>query len=346
MLPVNSALVKTKETPCLEVTKILKKVDGVCYVIQVTARTPEVPFGDAFETITKQCITATGRDKCRYLFTASVQFSKFSMLKGVIKNAAFKGISDYVRILEEVLQDIVKRVGFGVEPVIEKKEEKKEIKAAEEPSWIEWIREPIFAPLPKKIRVLPWVAPIEIETGSLKETIFKCMWCPLFLGIMALLFLWLFYGKAEKLTREEDGWVSLWWKEGFVDREAPIVQRYFPATMEDLIRDEQRGLLEREKAWARGLYDLEELGDWVMERWNGTEHEDWHHSENDARDLLYRGMRCKVTRMRVRLRWFMEAIKRLDRAIVVGQYVNWVTDKWGDDEGELKKRIREVNKVE
>jgi hypothetical protein len=109
-VPVSNPILKEKDTPCIETIKVLKADDHLCYVVDVTAKTPNVPYGDSFEMRTRYCIMAQGAGSCRVKLSITTHFLKSIMLKGIIKSASMKGFSEYRKIFVRTLEEASKPV--------------------------------------------------------------------------------------------------------------------------------------------------------------------------------------------------------------------------------------------
>lgn len=96
MFNVNQPMVKVKETDCEENQIIIKKDDHLCYVVDTYASTLNLPYGDAFQTVTRYVITFVASGKCRLMIRIGTKWFKSPMVKGIIKNAAIKGLSDFI----------------------------------------------------------------------------------------------------------------------------------------------------------------------------------------------------------------------------------------------------------
>ena len=111
MFSVNVPMTKVKETECVEVQTILTKKEQLCYVVDCYSKTPSLPYGDAFQTSSRFCITFVSKSSCRILITIGVRFFKNPMVKGttscermkcdiligIIRSSAIKGLSDYFK---------------------------------------------------------------------------------------------------------------------------------------------------------------------------------------------------------------------------------------------------------
>jgi VAD1 Analog of StAR-related lipid transfer domain len=111
LVPVNSSMLKEKDTPCIETITVSVAEPHLRYIVDVCAKTPNVPFGDAFELRTRYCMTAEGASACRLKLCITIHFYKSFMLKGVIKSASVKGFSDYTALLVALLHEAARPVG-------------------------------------------------------------------------------------------------------------------------------------------------------------------------------------------------------------------------------------------
>lgn len=326
MLPVNSALVRTKETQCMEVSKILRKEEYLNYVVEVTAKTPDVPFGDAFETVTRQCMTAIESDKCRYIFSYSIVFYRSSMLKGVIKNAAFKGLYDYAKLLEKFLQDVAKQA--GLKPSIPEAILPHEEAIEEEGLFI--------SPAPKKIKLLPFVPPIQLDQGNLLTQSIKVIISPPTIIAILLLF-------SLSLFMNIRHWYTSDYTLEYRDESIPLA---FPLTIVDLVLKESREfskenwmnrLAENEMKWINDNINLDDdtwkrflqsiVVDYPINANQFNDTQNWYSTDYHNLDRLYNILRHKVDHMRIKLGIILEKIKHLDKSILMSRYVNWLMDR-------------------
>ena len=81
MFKVDNPMTKVKETDCVEAQTLLKKNEHLCYVVDCQSRTVNMPYGDAFQTTTRYCITFASAQSCRLLITIGVAFSKNPLVK-------------------------------------------------------------------------------------------------------------------------------------------------------------------------------------------------------------------------------------------------------------------------
>lgn len=95
------------------------------YIIEEITKTPEVPYGDTFQTVTRYCITWKSKDSCQLLITCGIDWLKNPLVKGLIKGAAMKGVSETSKaILEIVVNELLpQRKAIINEKLSEKKSE-------------------------------------------------------------------------------------------------------------------------------------------------------------------------------------------------------------------------------
>ncbi|KAL1918039.1 uncharacterized protein VTP21DRAFT_3305 [Calcarisporiella thermophila] len=71
-------------------------------VVESRSRTPQVPFGDVFETVYRCCLTKE-RNKTRLRVTAGVLFRKSLLFEGVIERTAMDGMGSYFQEILSLL---------------------------------------------------------------------------------------------------------------------------------------------------------------------------------------------------------------------------------------------------
>ncbi|KAL7750143.1 hypothetical protein RI367_004315 [Sorochytrium milnesiophthora] len=81
-----------KVADCTETQTLLVNEDFVL-VIEVTTKTPGVPFGEHFSTVSRVCVTYVAPKRCRILVTFRVDFTKSLMWEGKIERGATDGCS-------------------------------------------------------------------------------------------------------------------------------------------------------------------------------------------------------------------------------------------------------------
>ena len=74
-----------------------------CYVVEVSAHTPDVPYGDHFHIMNRFCLTAIGPQKSRLRMSPGVVFEKSTIWKGKIEKGSHDALVEYGRELEQTL---------------------------------------------------------------------------------------------------------------------------------------------------------------------------------------------------------------------------------------------------
>lgn len=75
------------------------------YIIEELNKTPDVPYGDTFQTVTRYCITWKDHESCNLLITCGIEWLKNPLVKGLIKGAAMKGLSDTAKAILEIVNN-------------------------------------------------------------------------------------------------------------------------------------------------------------------------------------------------------------------------------------------------
>ncbi|KAJ3181603.1 SNF1-interacting protein [Gaertneriomyces sp. JEL0708] len=104
IMPLSNPMLKIKEAEVIFNFKLIKKVDFLCYVVESTSKTPDVPYGDAFSPVTRYCITWAGVGSCRVSMYVGLKWWKSVMVKGLIRGAAMKGLADTCADIISALQ--------------------------------------------------------------------------------------------------------------------------------------------------------------------------------------------------------------------------------------------------
>lgn len=87
------------------ITDANENVDFDDYIsVLTTTRTPDAPSGNAFSTKTRSCFTWAANNCCRVQVTTTVEWTKGSLLKGVITSSALDGQKVYHTELVKVIK--------------------------------------------------------------------------------------------------------------------------------------------------------------------------------------------------------------------------------------------------
>ncbi len=131
VMPMNNPMLKVKEATCIETQRIVNKVEHVRYVIEVRVKTPDVPYGDTFDCVTRYCITWKSAKECRVTSGTEVDFVKSTMMKGMIRGAASKGTMESAQSFLVTLKEALS--GTHKKPKDDKEVKEAEIQRPEAP---------------------------------------------------------------------------------------------------------------------------------------------------------------------------------------------------------------------
>ena len=136
-VPINNPMVKAKELDVVSNHELLTCDENNCYVVTFRNATPNAPYGDAFTTETKFCITKLTSKSCKILITNGINFTKSVLVKGIIKSNGLKGLADSASLIidtliqhEEVKKFVPKDQVIAIAPIKYYK------KSSESTNWI------------------------------------------------------------------------------------------------------------------------------------------------------------------------------------------------------------------
>ncbi|KAI9302210.1 hypothetical protein BJ944DRAFT_242579 [Cunninghamella echinulata] len=113
-MPVANPIVRMKEAEVEETQILLKKQDYLCYVIQISTKTPALPYADAFIPSVKYCITYINDSRCKLTCHIGVRWVKYVMVKAIVTRAALKGMSDSIGVFIPILENVSKSIEENV----------------------------------------------------------------------------------------------------------------------------------------------------------------------------------------------------------------------------------------
>lgn len=105
ILPVNNPMVKLKEAEVVETQIVQKKEDYIRYVVQISTKTAQLPYADAFVPSIRYCITWVNKSQCKLTCSMGVKFIKSVLVKGMISKAALKGMGESLATFIPILQN-------------------------------------------------------------------------------------------------------------------------------------------------------------------------------------------------------------------------------------------------
>ncbi|KAL0094082.1 hypothetical protein F4703DRAFT_1924803 [Phycomyces blakesleeanus] len=105
IMPVSNPMVKVKEAEVVENQVILKKEDYIRYVVQISTKTAQLPYADAFIPSVRYCISWISPTESKLVFHMGVKFVKSVMVKGMISKAALKGMGESIAMFSTLLEE-------------------------------------------------------------------------------------------------------------------------------------------------------------------------------------------------------------------------------------------------
>ncbi|KAI9301593.1 hypothetical protein BJ944DRAFT_252193 [Cunninghamella echinulata] len=96
VMPVNNPMVKVKEADVVETQVMLKVEDHIRYVVQISTKSAQLPYADAFIPSIRYCISWVSKSQCRLSICMGVKFVKNILVKGMVMKAALKGMGESI----------------------------------------------------------------------------------------------------------------------------------------------------------------------------------------------------------------------------------------------------------
>jgi hypothetical protein len=108
-LPMNNPMLKAKAID-VNITLKASSIDEYFkYVIDLTAATPQVPYGDCFTNETRYCITWINSNASKLIISNGTTFVKSTMMKSMIKSSCVKASADAAAELFQLLSEKISR---------------------------------------------------------------------------------------------------------------------------------------------------------------------------------------------------------------------------------------------
>lgn len=109
MHPLNNPIIKAKETQCIEKMTVKTVKPYVLYIVDVTAATPDILYGDAFVTRSRVAISFKTRASCRVQAWFGMRWTRSVLVKSIIKATAKSGFVEYVGHFKQIIREEVGR---------------------------------------------------------------------------------------------------------------------------------------------------------------------------------------------------------------------------------------------
>ncbi|KAI9321723.1 hypothetical protein BX666DRAFT_2023819 [Dichotomocladium elegans] len=119
ILPVSNPMVKIKEAEVVETQVLLKKEEYIRYVVQISTKTAQLPYADAFVPSVRYCISWMSKSSCKLTCSIGVKFVKSVLVKGMISKAAIKGMGESIQQFVPILvRETNAMAGKGLAPAV------------------------------------------------------------------------------------------------------------------------------------------------------------------------------------------------------------------------------------
>ncbi|ORX45898.1 hypothetical protein DM01DRAFT_1311533, partial [Hesseltinella vesiculosa] len=110
VMPVNNPMVKAKEADVVETQVLLKKDPYLRYVVQISTKSAQLPYADAFIPSIRYCISWAGPNQCHISVCLGVKFVKNILVKGMVMKAAMKGMGESITQFMPIVMDSVQSI--------------------------------------------------------------------------------------------------------------------------------------------------------------------------------------------------------------------------------------------
>lgn len=124
ILPVNNPMVKLKEAEVVETQVVHKKEDYIRYVVQISTKTAQLPYADAFVPSIRYCISWVNKSQCKLTCSMGVKFIKSVLVKGMISKAALKGMGESLATFIPILQKEANKLAGNTKATTDDQNEK------------------------------------------------------------------------------------------------------------------------------------------------------------------------------------------------------------------------------
>ncbi|KAI8143142.1 hypothetical protein BJV82DRAFT_611536 [Fennellomyces sp. T-0311] len=305
ILPVSNPMVKLKEAEVVETQSILKKEEYIRYVVQISTKTAQLPYADAFIPSVKYCISWISKTQCKLTCSMGVKFIKSVMVKGIISKAALKGMSEsivsFVPILEEKAAELNGSKKSMDEPLVRTAtlSRKSHVAAKESP------RKSTTTESEKSsssFDVMGWLTTAYDTVSSLPLSIHA--------GLLSLVILWMM-------------WSWLFRASTPAEEPLPVIPQAVGRAV--YLRDLEDGLLKTELQPA--YIDTESFQMFLATRpINGSTSHQWFNINHRrmAVELLF--SRERVAMLRHDMLVIFQMLNQVDAQLLENEYINWLLD--------------------
>ncbi|KAI9268822.1 hypothetical protein BDA99DRAFT_546152 [Phascolomyces articulosus] len=312
ILPVNNPMVKLKEAEVVETQYILKKEEYIRYVVQISTKTAQLPYADAFIPSVKYCISWVSRTQCKLTCSMGVKFVKSVLVKGMISKAALKGMGDsivsFVPILEEKAIELNGNKASADQPLVRTStlSRQSHVSTKESPrksATSSSSTSSSTSPSNSSFDIMEWINTITETVSAIPFTIRA--------GLTGLFVLWILWSWLFRSSSKSDEFIR------------PLSPQ--PDGRAVYLRDLENGLLNTE---LQPTYvDAESFQLFLTTRpMNGTVTHQWFNPKHRrmAVELLF--SRERVAMLRHDMLVIFQMLNQIDAQLLENEYINWLLD--------------------
>ncbi|KAI9494450.1 hypothetical protein BDB00DRAFT_818072 [Zychaea mexicana] len=318
ILPVSNPMVKVKEAEVVETQVILKKEDYIRYVVQISTKTAQLPYADAFIPSVKYCISWVSKTQCKLTCSMGVKFVKSVLVKGMISKAALKGMGEsivsFVPILEEkvaelngsksVDQSLLRNATLSRQSRVSSKASPRK---STTDTTVSTTSSSISAASSSSssFDYMGWIDTVSETVSSIPFTIRASL-----MGLLVLWIMWSWLFRSSSSTKHEDPFPAL----------LPP-----PPGRAVYLRDLEDGLLKTELQ--PSYIDSESFQLFLATRpLNGTTNHQWYNAKHRrmAIELLF--SRERVGMLRHDMLVIFQMLNQVDAQLLENEYINWLLD--------------------
>ncbi|KAI7855698.1 hypothetical protein BDC45DRAFT_544871 [Circinella umbellata] len=316
ILPVSNPMVKVKEAEVVETQYILKKDDYLRYVVQISTKTAQLPYADAFIPSVKYCISWVSKTQCKLTCSMGVKFVKSVLVKGMISKAALKGMGDsiisFVPILEEKVAELNgSKSSSGDQPLVRTAtlSRQSRVSSNQKPHKSTTTTDTSSSSAPSSdssFDLMGWIDTISETVSAIPFSIRA--------GLMGLFVVWIMWSwlfrSSSKSSSEPEEFIR--------PLSAPVGRAVY-------IRDLEDGLLKTELQ--PPYVDAESFQVFLATRpLNGTITHQWFNPKHRrmAIELLF--SRERVAILRHDMLVIFQMLNQIDAQLLENEYINWLLD--------------------
>ncbi|CAO3599851.1 unnamed protein product [Absidia cylindrospora] len=113
VMPVSNPMVKVKEADVVETQIIMKNDDYLRYIVQISTKSAQLPYADAFIPSIRYCISWLAPSRSHISICIGVKFVKNILVKSMVMKAALKGMSESITQFTPMIIEHCNKINGG-----------------------------------------------------------------------------------------------------------------------------------------------------------------------------------------------------------------------------------------